>query len=134
VGRHVLDAQSPHRCPEPESLYRARPGPLGVARSQPQGVVGMDVAKAPRDSAVRPTAARWAVAHDAAGMAALVAQRPAMVPTLLVREATGPSQRAVVAALAAAGLPVVVVHPRHARDCAKATGPRATTAGLDARA
>jgi len=42
-------------------------------------------------------------------------------------------QRAVVAALAAAGLPVVVVNPRHARDFAKATGQLAKTDGLDAR-
>ncbi|HSX78511.1 MAG TPA: transposase, partial [Candidatus Saccharimonadia bacterium] len=37
-------------------------------------------------------------------------------------------------ALAAAGLPVVVVHPRQARDCARATGPLAKTDALDARA
>jgi transposase len=40
----------------------------------------------------------------------------------------------VVAALATAGLPVAVVHPRHARDVAKATGQVAKTAALDARA
>ena len=37
-------------------------------------------------------------------------------------------------ALAAAGLPVVVVHPRQARDCARATGQLAQTDALDARA
>jgi transposase len=36
--------------------------------------------------------------------------------------------------LAAAGLPVVVVHPRQARACARATGPLATTEAWDARA
>jgi transposase len=40
----------------------------------------------------------------------------------------------VVAALAAAAFPVVVVNPRQGRDCAKATGQLATTAALDARA
>jgi transposase len=40
----------------------------------------------------------------------------------------------VVAALAAAGLPVAVVNPRQARDFAKATGQLAQTAALDARA
>jgi transposase len=40
----------------------------------------------------------------------------------------------VVAALAAARLPVAVVNPRHARDFAKATGQLAKTAALDARA
>jgi transposase len=98
------------------------------------GVVGIDVAKAPRAMALRPTGARWAVAHDDAGMAALVARLQALLPTLLVLEATGGYQRAVVAALAAARLPVAVGHPRHARDVAKATGQLAKTDALDARA
>jgi transposase len=55
-------------------------------------------------------------------------------PHVIVLEATGGSQRAVVAALAAAGLPVAVVNPRQARDLAKATGQLATTEALDARA
>jgi transposase len=96
--------------------------------------VGIDVAKAHRDMALRPTDERWTVANDDAGMAALVARLQALLPTLLVLEATGGYQRAVVAALAAARLPVVVVHPRHARDVAKATGQLAQTDALDARA
>jgi transposase len=55
-------------------------------------------------------------------------------PTLIVLEATGGLERAVTSALAAAGLPVVVVHPRQARDCARATGQLAQTEALDARA
>ena len=46
----------------------------------------------------------------------------------------GGDQRAVVAALAAARLPVAVVNPRQARDVAKATGPLAQTEARDARA
>jgi transposase len=67
-------------------------------------------------------------------MATLVARLQAVPPTLMVLEATGGDQRAVVAALAAADLPVVGVHPRHARDCANATGPLAKTEALEARA
>ena len=96
--------------------------------------VGIDVATAPLDVALRPTGARWAVVHDDTSMATRVARLQAMPPRLIVREATGGDQRAVVAARAAAGLPVAVVHPRHARDCAQATGPWATTEALDARA
>jgi transposase len=96
--------------------------------------VGIDVAKAPLDVALRPPGERWAVVHDDTSMATLVARLQAMHPTLMVLEATGGYQRAVVAALAAAGLPVAVVHPRHARDVAKATGPWAKTEALDARA
>jgi transposase len=97
-------------------------------------VVGIDVAKAPLDVALRPPGARWAVVHDDTSMATLVARLQAMHPTLMVLEATGGYQRAVVAALAAAGLPVAVVNPRQARDFAQATGQLATTDALDARA
>ena len=48
-------------------------------------------------------------------------------------EATGGLERAATAALAAAGLPVVGVNPRPARDFARATGPLAKTDALDAR-
>jgi transposase len=97
-------------------------------------VVGIDGATAQRDIALRPAGARWAVATDDAGMAAVVARLLALRPTLMVLEATGGDQRAVVAALAAAGLPVAGVNPRHARACATATGQLATTEARDARA
>ena len=103
-------------------------------RSAPQGCVGIEVAKAQRDIALRPTGERWVVGNDDAGIAALVERLQALQPTLMVREATGGDQRAVVAALAATGLPVVVVNPRQARDFAKATGQLAKTDALDARA
>ena len=54
-------------------------------------------------------------------------------PSMIVLEATGGYERGVVAALGAAGLPVVVVNPRHVRDFAKATGRVAKTDQLDAR-
>ena len=102
--------------------------------SAPQIFVGIDVAKAHLDVALRPTGERWTVANADASLAALVAQLQAVAPTLIVLEATGGYQRAVVAALAAAGLPVVVANPRQTRDFAKATGQLAKTDALDARA
>src|ERR1700757_4066887 len=99
-----------------------------------QRFVGIDVAKAQLDIALRPTGERWALANDDGGIAALVARLQAVQPTLIVLEATGGYQRAVVPALAAAGLPVVVVNPRQARDFARATGQLAKTDALDARA
>ena len=102
--------------------------------STPQVFVGIDVAKAQLDLALRPTGERWAVTNDAPGIAALVAQLQAAQPTLIVLEATGGYHRAVVAALAAAALPLVVVNPRQVRDFAKATGQLAKTDALDARA
>ena len=96
--------------------------------------VGIDVAKAPWDIALRPTGERWAVPNDASGIAPLVDRLQALQPTLRVLEATGGLERAATVALAAAGLPVVVVNPRHARDFARATGQLAQTDALDARA
>ena len=55
-------------------------------------------------------------------------------PPLMVLEATGGLERAVPSALAAAGLPGGVVHPRQARDVARATGQVATTEAWAARA
>ena len=96
--------------------------------------VGIDVAKAQWDIAVRPSGERWTVPNDAGGVGTLVAQLQALHPTLIVLEATGGLERAATAALATAGLPVVVVHPRQARDFARATGQWAKTDALDARA
>lgn len=99
-----------------------------------QMFVGIDVAKAQLDIALRPTGERWAVPNDETGIAALVGRLQAVQPTLIVLEATGGYHRAVVAALAAAALPLVVVNPRQVRDFAKATGQLAKTDALDARA
>ena len=96
--------------------------------------VGSDGAKAQLDVAVRPSGERWAVPNDAGGVVTLVARLQALRPTLMVLEATGGLERVATAALATAGLPVVVVHPRQARDCARATGQLATTDALDAGA
>ena len=110
MGRHVHAFESPNRGLEPCRPSLARPGQSEVLMSAPQLFVGVDVAKAQLDMALRSTGERWAVAHDDTGIATLVARLQAVQPTLMVLEATGGSQRAVVAALAATGLPVVVVH------------------------
>jgi transposase len=52
---------------------------------------------------------------------------------LIVLEATGGFETPAVAALAAAGLPVVVANPRQVRDFAKATGQLAKTDRIDAQ-
>jgi transposase len=96
--------------------------------------VGIDVAKAQLDIAVRPSGERWAISNDATGIGTLVARLQPLHPTLIVLEATGGLERAATAALATAGLPVVVVNPRQARDFARATGQLAKTDALDARA
>ena len=64
----------------------------------------------------------------------LVDRLQALHPAVSVLEATGGLERLVPSALAPAGLPVVVVNPRQARDFARATGPLATTEAWEARA
>jgi transposase len=94
--------------------------------------VGIDVAKAWLDVAVRPSGAQWRAANVEAEWPTLVEQVRAVQPQLVVLEATGGYERAAVAALAAAGLPVVVVNPRQVRHFAQATGKLAKTDVLDA--
>jgi transposase len=94
--------------------------------------VGLDVSKATLDVALRPTGEAGQVANDEPGIATLVVRLRRLKPALLVCEATGGFERPVVAALAAAGVPVVVANPRQVRDFAKATGQLAKTDRIDA--
>ena len=95
--------------------------------------VGIDVAKATLEVAVLPEDHNWHVERTPTGIAALVERLRSRAATLVVLEATGGLEAPVVAALAAAALPVVVVNPRQARAFAKATGALAKTDGIDAR-
>ena len=94
--------------------------------------VGIAVAKAKVDVAVRPTGERWEVPRDAAGIPQLVSEMRTLGPSLVLLEATGGLELPLVAALAAAALPVVVVNPRQVRDFARATGKLAKTDARDA--
>lgn len=95
--------------------------------------VGVDVAKGHLDVAVLPSERAWRLARDEESIAQLVAELRGLAPALVVLEATGGLEAPVVAALATAGLPIVVVNPRQARDFAKATGRLAKTDAIDAR-
>jgi transposase len=96
--------------------------------------VGIDVAKAQLDISVRPTGDRWAIPNTEAGRQDVLTRLTALPPTLVLVDAAGGLELPLVAALAAADLPVVVVNPRQVRDFAKATGQLAKTDALDARA
>ena len=93
---------------------------------------GIDVAKAKVDVAVRPTGQKWSIAYDERGVRELISQMKEMSPALVVLEASGGLELPLVATLAAAELPVVVVNPRQVRDFARATGTLAKTDALDA--
>lgn len=96
--------------------------------------VGIDVSKHRLDVHLRPLGEDWSVANDAKGHAELVARLKAAAPQLVVLEATGGYQAAVVAELGASNVAVAVVNPRQVRDFAKATGRLAKTDAIDAAA
>src|SRR2546427_13189178 len=105
-------------------------GQTGVRMSDMPCFVGIDVATAQLDIALRPSGERWAVPNDASGVMTLVDRVQALHPTLIVLEATGGLERAVIIVLATSGLPVVVVNPRQDLVFVPATGPVATTAAF----
>lgn len=94
--------------------------------------LGLDVAKDTVVLASEPAGLRGEFATDATGLTALVAQCQAQPVTLIVLEATGGYEAPIVAALAEAGLPLIVVNPRQVRDFAKALGILAKTDAVDA--
>lgn len=94
--------------------------------------VGIDIAKASLEVAVRPSGETWSASMDEPDLLRLVTRLQTVAPTLIVLEATGGYEIPVVSALAAVGLPVVVVNPRQVRAFAKALGLLAKTDRLDA--
>lgn len=101
--------------------------------TQESHFVGIDVSKARLDVAAVPDGGQWSASNDGAGIDRIVQRLREMQPVRIVLEATGGMEVPVSAALAAAGLPVVVVNPRQVRDFAKATGKLAKTDSIDAQ-
>lgn len=95
---------------------------------------GIDVSKQRLDVAVCGSQTRgWSVKYDDAGVRSLVEELQQLAPTLVVLEATGKLETHLVAALATAGVPLVVINPRQVRDFARAMGELAKTDEIDAR-
>jgi transposase len=94
--------------------------------------VGLDVSKDVIDVSVRPTQEHWRIEQTDAGRATGIARLAALQPSVVVVEATGGYETALVTGLAVAQIPVAVVNPRHVRDFAKALGRLAKTDAIDA--
>lgn len=94
--------------------------------------VGIDVSKAKLDMALS-TGQKRQFGNDEGGIAGLITTLGPLSPTLVVLEATGGYQTAVVTALAIAKIPTAVVNPRQARYFAKGLGLLAKTDTLDAK-
>jgi transposase len=95
--------------------------------------VGIDVSKDRLDIAVLGEKQAWQVENNCKGIDELVRQMQEMQPELIVVEATGGYQRAVVDTLFHAGLCVSVVNPARVRQFARACGLLAKTDKLDAQ-
>jgi len=95
--------------------------------------VGVDIAKDKFDVHVRPFNKKWTLTNDTDGFEMLLEhlkQFPAL--QLLVVEGSGGYERAMVAHLIDANIPVAIVNPQRARDFAKAHGYKAKTDSIDA--
>jgi len=95
--------------------------------------VGIDVSKDRLDVAMLGEERVWQVNNTPEGIDELVQQMHQVCPELIVVEATGGYQRAVVEALFQAGLAVAVVNPARVRQFARACGLLAKTDKLDAQ-
>jgi transposase len=95
--------------------------------------VGIDVSKDRLDVAVLGEEREWQMGNTSQGISQLVEWMQDLQPELIVVEATGGYQRAVVEALFHAGLCVAVVNPARVRQFARACGLLAKTDKLDAQ-
>jgi transposase len=94
--------------------------------------VGIDVSKERLDVHAHPAGDSLAFGRDGEGLEGLVAWLKGQDVSLIAVEATGGYETVAVAALAAAGLPVVVVNPAQVRAFARALGMKAKTDPIDA--
>ncbi len=95
--------------------------------------VGIDVSKDRLDVGVLGEKAIVQVANTKRGFTKLIKQLREPTPKLIVVEATGGYEEALVLALYEAGLPVALVSPERVRQYAKARGLLAKTDKLDAQ-
>ena len=95
--------------------------------------VGIDVAKERLDVHLQPSGEAFTVARNDQGLADLVRRLQPLGVTLIALEATGGYEVVVAATLAAAALPVAVVHPRQIPDFARAARPPAESDRPDAQ-
>jgi len=94
--------------------------------------VGIDVSKDRLDVHVCPSGEAFTVLRDGKGLEGLIDRLRTLLPQLIALEATGGFETIAAAALAGAGLPLVIVNPAQVRHFARAVGKRAKTDPIDA--
>ena len=95
--------------------------------------VGIDVSKDRLDVHILPQDEAFTVERNGRGLALLVQRLRPLLPNLVVVEATGGFESTTAAAVAGAGLPLVVINPAQIRHYAQALGKRAKTDPIDAK-
>jgi transposase len=104
-----------------------------MLKKKSKSFIGIDVSKQLLEVAAHESDYQYRCANKVSGFGQLIAELISLRPALIVIEATGGLETGVVSALAAAGLPVVMINPRQVRDFARALGQLAKTDRLDAR-
>ena len=94
--------------------------------------IGIDVSQDVLDVHVRPDSTARQFANTPEGIAELLAWLQSIGPTLLVLEASGGYEQAVLTTLSLGALPVCLINPKRVRDFAKARGRLAKTDAIDA--
>lgn len=97
-------------------------------------VIGVDIAKLHIDVAASDNSLTERFSNDEAGHKKFLSRLSRMHVHHVLMEATGGFEDLLACSLQAAGLPVVVINPKRARDFAKAMGLLAKTDAIDARA
>src|SRR5436190_13673119 len=129
----ALGVVDPAQLPGPRARIPIRPGAATPRSGAMERIcVGIDVSKRELAICVDPTGEHWISETTPAAVLVAVARIGALRPHVIVVEATGGYERAVVAALVAAELPVAVINPRQARAFAQALGRTAKTDAIDA--
>jgi transposase len=135
------DRRRSHEISPNSRKSRRQASPTASSHSQGRDIVmdisftsfvGIDIAKRSLDVSVLPERTAFRHDNDSKGRRQLRAQLPPPGHCLIVVEATGGYERALVAELVDAGYQVAVVNPRQVRDFAKGCGILAKTDRLDA--
>jgi transposase len=95
--------------------------------------IGVDVSKEHLDVFISDPVAHMQVKNDDPGFREIVSRLRSASNPIVILEATGGYERKVTHFLLDAGIPTVMVNPRHAREFARATGKLAKTDRLDAQ-
>jgi transposase len=128
----IVSVNPNSRQGRPASPHQQGRVTMDTTPAAPACFVGLDVGKANVDVHLHPLGQAWRITRDAPGLDQLCQRLHEVSPNLIVLEATGGFERVVLATLAGAGLPVVMVNPRQIRDFARASGRLAKTDRLDA--